>query len=94
MTAEGAQLGAEAQAAFAADEGFSPFAERAGAVRRVAEDFLRLVRSSFPNRHFILKKITQSPELWEVCTQRGLVVLNEEACTKKLQSCVEVSRLL
>lgn len=88
---EGPPLEEEIRAAFAADEEFRPFAERAEKVRGVAEDFLQLIKSSFPNRYFILKKITQSQEFWEVCTQKSFVVLNDESYTKKLQSCFEIS---
>ena len=84
-------LEAECAAIFGPDEGFNPVGDRAVQVRKIADEFLQAVKSSFPNRYFILKKIAQSAELWEVCIHHSHVILNEEAYVKKLQSCLEVS---
>ena len=81
---------AEMQEVFGPDEGYNPFAERASEVRKIAEDFLQLIKNEFPNRYFILKKITENQELWEICIQKNYVIINEEKYTKKLQSCFEV----
>lgn len=55
---------------------------------------MTIVKSKFPNRYFILKRITQNVEQWQTCCiERGYVVINDESYAKKLQNCYEVIKL-
>lgn len=85
-----ARISSELDDAFAADETYNPFIERAVAVRKAAEQFLHVIKTKFPNRYFISKRITQSPEIWEICLQKNLVIINDENYIRKLQNCFEV----
>jgi hypothetical protein len=87
-------LDAEMDMVFAQDEGFNPFAEAAVTARKIAEEFLQIIKTNFPNRYFILKRITQSPEFWEICLQKNYVIVNDDNYIKKLQNCFEVSIFL
>lgn len=75
---------------FTADENYNPFIERAVAIRKAAEQFLQVIKTKFPNRYFISKRITQSPEIWEICLQKNQVIINDENYIRKLQNCFEV----
>lgn len=81
---------AELNEVFGPDEDFKPFKDKINEVRKIADDAIGLIKNNFPNRYFILKKIAQNPEFWEICTQKNYVVINEEAIEKKLKSCFEV----
>lgn len=86
-------LDLEMDKAFITDETYNPFAESAVTARKIAEEFLQVIKTNFPNRYFILKRITQSPEFWEICLQKNFVIINEDNYIKKLQNCFEVSIL-
>lgn len=79
---------------FIKDEGFNPFEAPAKVVKKIADEFLNQVKTNFPNRFFILKRITQNAEFWEICMQKGFVIINDEASYKKLLNCIEVSIFL
>lgn len=82
---------AEMDETFIADENFNPFAEPAKNIKKIADEFLNQVKTNFPNRFFILKRITQNPEFWEICVQKGYSIMNDDASYKKLLNCIEVS---
>ena len=85
-----ARISAELDDVFNADESYNPFIERAVTVRKAAEQFLQVIKTKFPNRYFISKRITQSPEIWEICLQKNQVIINDENYIRKLQNCFEV----
>lgn len=58
--------------------------------RRKADEYLNEVRTKYPNRYFILKRITQNPEFWEICIQKKMYITNDDNFIKKLQNCYEV----
>lgn len=75
---------------FGPDEGHDPFIERAAEVKKKADQFLQIIKTQFPNRYFISKRITQNPEVWEICLQKSYVVINDENYIRKLQNCFDV----
>ena len=75
---------------FGPDEGHDPFVERAVAVKKKADQFLQEMKTQFPNRYFISKRITQNPEVWEICLQKSYVIINDENYIRKLQNCFDV----
>ena len=85
-----ARIAAELDDIFTVDESYNPFIERAVAVRKTAEQFLQVIKTKFPNRYFISKRITQNPEIWEICLQKNQVIINDENYIRKLQNCFEV----
>ena len=85
---------AEMDQVFIGDQTYNPFFEPAKIIKKIADEFLNQVKTNFPNRYFILKKITQNTEFWEICVQKGYVIINEEASYKKLLNCIEVSVFL
>ena len=89
--AEVEDIDAEMDEVFVSDEGLNPFLGLALEARRIAEDFLHVIKTNFPNRFFILKRITQNPEFWEICLQKSYVIINDDNYTKKLQNCFEVN---
>lgn len=55
---------------------------------------MHIVKSKFPNRYFILKRLTQNMEHWQTCCQeRNYVIITDESYAKKLQNCYEVNIL-
>lgn len=85
---------AELAEVFGPDEGYNPLADRAIEIRKSAEEFLQKIKNNYPNRYFILKKLTHSQEFWEIAIQKNYVIINDENYTKKLQSCFEVCLFL
>lgn len=76
--------------AFAQDESYNPFSEKSIEVRKKAENFLQIIKTEYPNRYFILKRITQNPEFWEICLHDNFLLINDENYIQKLQNSYEV----
>lgn len=81
---------AELDEIFGPDEGYDPFIESSLAVKKKADQFLQEMKTQFPNRYFISKRITQNPEVWEICLQKSYVIINDENYIRKLQNCFDV----
>ena len=65
--------------------------QKAEAKKKAAAEFRQLMMSKFPNRYFILKRITSNPELWTSCVwERSYVIISDENYAKKQQNCYEV----
>lgn len=65
--------------------------QKAEAKKKAAEEFRQLMMTKFPNRYFILKRITQNTEFWQTCCwERNYVIIIDENYAKKLQNCYEV----
>lgn len=75
---------------FDGDEEYNPFIERTAKIRNLAESFLNVIKDKYPNRYFILKKITKNSDLWDVALNKNLLVLNEDNSIQKLKSVLEV----
>ena len=82
---------AEMDDVFLPDESFRPLLEPAKLIKKMADNFLNQVKTNCPNRYFILKRITQNAEFWEICVQKGFAIINDEMSFKKLLQCIEVS---
>ena len=68
-----------------------PLKEQIEQAKRKAQEFMHIVKSKFPNRYFILKRITQNMEHWQTCClNRGFVIITDDSYAKKLQNCYEV----
>lgn len=76
---------------FMADDGCDPLQARIEEAKKQAQEFMQEVKSKFPNRYFILKKMTEHSELWQTCAvERNYIVFLDETSAKKLQNCYEV----
>lgn len=76
---------------FMADDGYDPLQARIEEAKKQAQEFMQEVKSKFPNRYFILKKMTEHSELWQTCAvDRHYIVFLDETSAKKLQNCYEV----
>lgn len=72
-----------------------PLYDQIQAAKKKAQDFMHIVKSKFPNRYFILKRLTQNMEHWQTCCQeRNYVIITDESYAKKLQNCYEVTILI
>jgi len=61
--------------------------------KRKAKEFMQVLKNKFPNRYFLLKRITQNPLFWQTCCfERGYVIIEDDSYAKKLQNCYEVMR--
>lgn len=86
---------------FGPDEDFDPIKKEVEKASLIAEEYLQIIKirffyfyiiiNRFPNRYFILKKITQDPDHWETCLQKNYVIITDTNYTRKLQNCFEVS---
>jgi hypothetical protein len=76
--------------AYGEDENFNAFLDHTIEVRKKAENFLQLIKTEYPNRYFILKRITQNPEFWELCLHDNFLLINDENYIQKLQNSNEV----
>ena len=83
-------LDQEMDEVFGADEEYDAISEKVKEAQKTAEDYLQIIKSRYPNRYFILKKITQNPYHWEVCLQKNYVIISDVNYTRKLQNCFEV----
>lgn len=75
---------------FVPDENYDPYIELAQKYKQKAENYLQFKVTEYPDRYFILKKIAQNPEFWEICLHENLVLVNEEVFISKLQNQTEV----
>ena len=52
---------------------------------------MQAVKSRYPNRYFILKRVADSTDLWNICAlEKNYIVVTDESYAKKLQNCYEV----
>ena len=66
--------------------------QKADAKKKAAEEFRQLMMTRFPNRYFILKRITQNTDFWQnCCWERNYVIIIDENYARKLQNCYEIS---
>ena len=72
------------------DDIYNPFLEKTVEIRKLAESFLNVIKNKYPNRYFILKKITKNIELWDLVLNKNLLVINEENSVQKIKSVLEV----
>ena len=72
------------------DKEYNPFIERTAKIRGLAESFLNVIKDKYPNRYFILKKITKNSDFWDIALNKNLLVLNEDNSIQKLKSVLEV----
>jgi hypothetical protein len=76
---------------FIAEDGYDPLQSRIEEAKKQAQEFMQEVKSKFPNRYFILKKMTENSDLWPSCAlERNYIVFLDESSAKKLQNCYEV----
>jgi hypothetical protein len=75
---------------FENDESYNPFLEKSLEIRKLAENFLNVIKNQYPNRYFILKKVTKQNDLWEIALNKNLLIINEENSIQKLKSVLEV----
>lgn len=76
---------------FLAEDGYDPLQTRIEEAKKQAQEFMQEVKSKFPNRYFILKKMTENSDLWPACAlERNYIVFTDESSAKKLQNCYEV----
>ena len=47
--------------------------------RKNAENYLQMIKTEYPHRFFILKRITQNPEFWEIALHDNYYIISEEA---------------
>lgn len=50
-----------------------------------------MIKTEYPHRFFILKRIAQNPEFWEICLHDNYYIITEEAYVQKIQNSYETS---
>lgn len=77
---------------YAKDEQDNDGEHKAEAKKKAASEFRQYMMTKFPNRYFILKKITSKNDIWtSCCLEKNWVVIDEVNQAKKLQNCYEIS---
>jgi len=76
---------------FLQDDGIDPLQAQIDDAKRKAQEFMKQVKLHFPNRYFILKRVTDSNDFWQICAlEKNHIVITDESYAKKLQNCYEV----
>ena len=76
---------------FLYDDGVDPLQPRIDEAKKKAQDFMQHVKTKFPNRYFILKRVTDQNDIWQVCAlDKNYIVIQDDSYAKKLQNCYEV----
>ena len=76
---------------FLYDDGYDPLQPRIEEAKKKAQEFMQHVKTKFPNRYFILKRVTDQPEIWQYCAiEKNYIVIQDDSYAKKLQNCYEV----
>lgn len=76
---------------FLHDDGVDPLQPQIDDAKNKAQEFMQIVKSKYPNRYFILKRVTDSNDFWQICAlEKSYVVITDESYAKKLQNCYEV----
>ena len=76
---------------FLHDDGVDPLQPQIDDAKNKAQEFMQIVKSKYPNRYFILKRVTDSNDFWQICAlDKSYIVITDESYAKKLQNCYEV----
>lgn len=76
---------------FLKEDEVDPLKDQIDEAKRKAKEFMQVLKNKFPNRFFLLKRITQNPLFWQTCCiEREYVIIEDDAYAKKLQNCYEV----
>lgn len=77
---------------FLKEDEVDPLKDQIDEAKRKAKEFMQVLKNKFPNRFFLLKRITQNPLFWQsCCIDREYVIIEDDAYAKKLQNCFEMS---
>ena len=76
---------------FLHDDGVDPLQPQIDDAKNKAQEFMQIVKSKYPNRYFILKRVTDSTDFWQICAlDKHYIIITDESYAKKLQNCYEV----